>query len=102
VERPAVLARVAVDSAADAVREFRFGYSDEVTVFLNGRPIYSGDAHYSHDNPRQEGLIGLWQGSVYLPLKKGRNEIVLAVSDVFGGWGWMGQFVETEGLRVSP
>ena len=44
-----------MDSAADAVRKVRFGYSDEVTGFLNGRPIYSGDAHYSHDNPRQEG-----------------------------------------------
>ena len=102
VERPAVLARVGLDSESDAVRELRFGYSDEVTVFLNGKPLFSGDAHYSHDNPRQEGLIGLWQGSVYLPLKKGRNELVLAVADVFGGWGWMAQVVDAAGVRVSP
>ncbi len=92
VERPAVLARVAVDAAADGVRRFDFGFSDEVTVFLNGQPLYSGDARYSHDNPRQEGLIGYWQGTLYLPLRKGRNEIVLAVSEVFGGWGVMGRF----------
>lgn len=101
-KRPTVLARIAVESAADAVKELRLGYSDEVTVFLNGRPLFSGDARYSHDNPRQEGLIGLWQGTVYLPLRKGRNEVVLAVADVFGGWGWMGQIPDQTGLKVSP
>ena len=92
VERPAVLARLVVDSPADAVRRFDFGFSDEVTVFLNGQPLFSGDAHYSHDNPRQEGLIGFWQGTVYLPLRKGRNELILSLAEVFGGWGVMGRW----------
>jgi hypothetical protein len=91
VERPAVLARLVVDSPADAVKRFDFGFSDEVTVFLNGQPLFSGDAHYSHDNPRQEGLIGFWQGTLYLPLRKGRNELVLSLAEVFGGWGVMGR-----------
>ena len=92
VERPAVLARLVVESPADAVRRFDFGFSDEVTVFLNGKPLFSGDAHYSHDNPRQEGLIGFWQGTLYLPLKQGRNELVLSLAEVFGGWGVMGRW----------
>jgi len=95
VERPAVLARLVVDSTADAVRRFDFGFSDEVTVFLNGQPLFSGDAHYSHDNPRQEGLIGFWQGTLYLPLKKGRNELILSLAEVFGGWGVMGRLDES-------
>jgi hypothetical protein len=90
-ERESVLARLTVDSAEAGTRRFDFGYSDEVTVFLNGRPLFSGDSRYSHDNPRQEGLIGFWQGQLYLPLQKGRNEIILAVSEVFGGWGVMGR-----------
>ena len=36
----------------------------------------------------------LWQATLYLPLKKGRNELVLAVSEVFGGWGLMGRLEE--------
>jgi hypothetical protein len=94
VERPAILARLVIDSPAARVRRFDFGYSDEITVFLNGQPLFTGDARYSHDNPRQEGLIGFWQGTLYLPLKKGRNELVLAVSEVFGGWGLMGRLEE--------
>jgi len=101
-KRPAVLARIEVESAADAVKELQLGYSDEVTVFLNGRPLFSGDARYSHDNPRQEGLIGPWQATVYLPLRRGRNEVVLAVADAFGGWGWMGQIADRTGLKITP
>jgi hypothetical protein len=94
VERPAALARLIIDSPAERMRRLDFGYSDEVTVFLNGQPLFTGDAHYSHDNPRQEGLIGFWQGTLYLPLKKGRNELILAVAEVFGGWGVMGRLEE--------
>ena len=94
VERPAILARLVIDSPSARVRRFDFGYSDEVTVFLNGQPLFSGDARYSHDNPRQEGLIGFWQGTVYLPLKKGRNELILSLAEVFGGWGLMGRLEE--------
>ena len=100
--RAAALARLRIDAATEGTREFRFGFSDEVTVFLNGRPIFSGDARYSFDDPRQEGLIGLWQGLVYLPLRKGSNDLVLAVADSFGGWGWMGQFADSGGLEISP
>ena len=92
VQRPALLARLVVDSPDARVRRFDFGFSDEVTVFLNGQPLFSGDAHYSHDNPRQEGLIGFWQGTLYLPLHKGRNEVILSLAEVFGGWGVMGRF----------
>jgi len=95
VERPAVLARVVIDSPSARVRRFDFGFSDEVTVFLNSQPLFSGDAHYSHDNPRQEGLIGFWQGTLYLPLKKGRNELILSLAEVFGGWGVMGRLDES-------
>ncbi|MGH9369474.1 MAG: hypothetical protein ACRD3M_17605 [Thermoanaerobaculia bacterium] len=99
--RPAMLARIVVEAETKGVRRFRLGYSDEVTVFLDGRPLFSGDAHYSFDSPRQEGLIGLSQATIYLPLRRGRNELVLAVADVFGGWGLMGQFEDPAGLTVA-
>lgn len=102
VRRPGVLARVTVHSDRGSTHRLELGYSDAVTVFLNGRPIFSGDAHYSFDNPRQEGLIGFGQATLYLPLREGDNELVLAVSDAFGGWGLMARFEDPAGLRVSP
>jgi len=33
---------------------------------------------------------------------EGDNDLVLVVSDVFGGWGVMGQFESLEGLELLP
>lgn len=91
VPRPAVLARLRIDSTGETTRRFNFGYSDEVTVFLNGRRVFFADDSYSYDNPRRQGLIGLHQATLFLPLRDGSNELILAVADSFGGWGLIGQ-----------
>jgi len=90
-KRATVLAKQTFNSANEARVPLHLGYSDEVTVFLNGAPLFSADDSYSFDRPRREGLIGLDQATVFLPLSPGENELVLAVTDVFGGWGVMGQ-----------
>ena len=102
IRRWATLARLRLASPGEQTVRFALGFSDEVTVFLNGRPIMSGDQRYSFDNPRQEGVIGFHQAMVYLPLRPGENELILAISDGFGGWGVMGRLEDAAGVRVSP
>jgi len=63
-----------------------FGYSDRVRVFLNDRLLYSGDNGYMSRDYRYLGTIGYFD-AVALPLAKGENELWLAVSEDFGGWG---------------
>jgi hypothetical protein len=91
LRRPAdgagTVARLVLRADRAELRRLELGFSDYVTVFVGGRPVFAADAHYSYDRPRQEGLIGLHQATVWLPLVKGDNEIHLAVSDGFGGWG---------------
>ncbi len=87
------IARTVIRATRDELVGLRLGFSDRVTVFLNGQPLFSADESYSHDNPRQEGLIGLWQATAWLPLRAGENEVLVVVSDGFGGWGLMGQVV---------
>jgi len=101
VRRPATLARIVVRAAEAGTRRFNLGFSDEASVFLNGRLLYSGDNSYSYNFPRRQGLITLDQASLYLPLRAGDNELVVAVSEVFGGWGLIGQFEEPRGLEIS-
>lgn len=95
------VARVRVRAATAGLRRFELGFSDVATVFLNGRPIFQADAHYSFDNPRQEGLVHYGQASVFLPLEQGDNELSVLVSDSFGGWGLMGRFADPSGLEVE-
>jgi hypothetical protein len=100
--RNAVLARLRITSSAATVRQLRLGFSDEVTVFVNGRPIFMADEAYSHKFPRQDGLIWLGQATAFLPLAAGETDVVIAVTDAFGGWGLMAQLENREGLRLSP
>jgi hypothetical protein len=96
------LARLTLSTERAATVRLRLGFSDRVTVFLNGRPLFSGDQRYFFDNPRQEGVIGLHQALVHLALQPGRNEVVLAVTDQFGGFGLIGKLEEAAGVRVEP
>ncbi len=100
--RYASIAAFRVRAAAAGVKRLRLGFSDEVSVFLNGQILFSGDQRYVFNFPRQEGLIHLDQASVYLPLKKGDNDVRLVVSEVFGGWGLMAQFEDPTGLLIEP
>lgn len=95
-----VLAKITLNSQGDRTKRLDFGYSDRVKVYCNGQLIYSGDNSYLTRDYRYLGTIGYFD-SVYLPLKNGRNEIVLAVSETFGGWGVQGRLENIDGILVE-
>jgi hypothetical protein len=97
----ATVARLVVRAQTAGLQRLYLGYSDYVTVFVNGKPIAGGDAHYSYDAPRQEGLITLSQSTIWLPLVAGDNEILFVVADGFGGWGLMGRLDPADGGRIA-
>ena len=96
-----VYARVTVVSGGDRVVRFQFGYSDRVKVFFNDRLCYDGDNGYRTRDYRYLGTIGMFD-ALALPLKKGENELWLAVSESFGGWGLQATFENWEGLTLKP
>jgi len=81
-----VVARTVIHADRNEVRRLVFGYSDDVTIFLNGRPLFAArnglSARYSTD-------LGLMtpDDAVYLQLRPGDNELLFAVAETFGGWG---------------
>ncbi|MFY0601125.1 MAG: hypothetical protein JXR03_15720 [Cyclobacteriaceae bacterium] len=95
-----VLARIKIDSKKDQMKLFEFGYSDRVVVILNGKPMYWGTNKWRTRDYRYLGTVGLFDG-VYLDLKKGDNELILAISEDFGGWGVTGKFRDYSGIKVS-
>lgn len=80
--------QVNVDDAV--VKELALGYSDKAAVYVNGRLVYRGDNTYRTRDYRYLGTIGFFD-SVVVPLEKGNNEICIAVTEAFGGWGLMGK-----------
>ncbi|NMM50694.1 hypothetical protein [Marinigracilibium pacificum] len=95
-----VFARLTIDSDKDMMKLFDFGYSDRVVVILNGVPIYKGNNKWQSRDYRYLGTIGIFD-SVYLPLKKGENTLLLAVSEDFGGWLITGRFENYDGIAIK-
>jgi hypothetical protein len=95
-----VFARTTIASEREQTKRLDLGFSDRVTVFLNGQPLFSGSDAYRSRDYRFLGSIGWWD-AVYLPLRKGDNDLVLAVTEEFGGWGVQGRLADLDGCSVS-
>jgi hypothetical protein len=84
-----VYARTSIDSDREQLKKLNIGYSDDVSVFLNGKILYRGRSAQNYRDPDFLGIVNLDNDMLYIPLKKGSNELVLAVSEIGGGWGFI-------------
>ena len=89
-------AKTTIESDRDQVKKLYIGYSDDVSVFLNGKILYRGRSAQNFRDPAFLGIVNPENDAVYLPLKKGRNELMLAVSELGGGWGFICRLVDLE------
>jgi hypothetical protein len=91
-----VYARTTIESDRDQVKKLYVGYSDEVSVFLNGQILWRGRSAQYFRDPGFLGIVNPDNDAVYLPLKKGKNELLLAVSEIGGGWGFICRLADKE------
>lgn len=98
-ESNTAFAKVTVFSDFDQIKRVKLGYSDRVLVYCNDRLIYGGNNTYRTRDYRYLGTIGYFD-EVYLDLKKGENELWIAVSESFGGWGLQAVFEDQNGIEV--
>lgn len=99
-ERNTVFARLVVQSEREQVKKLRFGFSDAVKVYFNGGLIYGGSDIYQSRDYRFLGTTGLFD-ELYLPLKQGDNEVLMAVTENFGGWGIRAAFDDMSGISIK-
>lgn len=91
-----VYARTSIESDREQMKKLFIGYSDDVSVFLNGKILFRGRSAQAFRDPGFLGIIDPENDVVYLPLKKGRNELMLAVSELGGGWGFICRLADLE------
>ncbi|HEY5403032.1 MAG TPA: hypothetical protein VIK24_09185, partial [Pyrinomonadaceae bacterium] len=89
-------ARTSIDSDRAQVKKLYVGYSDDVSVFLNGKILFRGRSAQNFRDPGFLGIVNPENDTVYLPLQKGSNELMLAVSELGGGWGFICRLTEVE------
>lgn len=95
-----VLARLELRSDKAQTKRLRFGFSDAVRVYVNGTLMFDGDDVFGSRDYRHLGTVGLYD-ALHVPLRKGRNEIVFAVRENFGGWAVMAALDDSAGVTVS-
>ncbi|MBL7961913.1 hypothetical protein JNL27_16895, partial [bacterium] len=93
-------AKVTVVSDKDQIKKLTFGFSDRVRVYCNGKIIYSGIDNYVSRDYRFLGTIGYYD-AIYVSLQKGKNEIWMAVSEDFGGWGLQAAIEDTKDITFN-
>lgn len=100
-DRGMVLARIVIRSDSAQVKKLNFGFSDQGSIFLNGRILFSANNTYRSRSQRYLGVVTADNDAVYLPLQEGENELVIAVSESFGGWGLIGRFTDLDGISLE-
>ena len=89
-EPDCILARATIEAVKNETRKLKIGYSDFISIFLNGDLLFSGNSSYRFRDLSFLGIVGLFD-TVYLPLEEGENELLLVVAESYGGWGFMCQ-----------
>ncbi len=85
-EPEAILVRATLQAEKDGPKKFWLGYSDEASLFLNGRLVFYGMNAYRSRDTSFLGILGPFD-AVSLPLRKGANEVLVIIGESFGGWG---------------
>lgn len=81
-----VYARTTITAAHDEIRRLRYAYGNGVVIYLNGKPLVFAMNPGGLRNTL--GVMAKVGDAVYLPLRRGPNQIVFAVIECTGGWAF--------------
>lgn len=96
-----VFARTVIVSDRNQNVRLSFGYSDEATIFLNRQPLFTGKSAWRFRDQDFNGIMDVENDAIYLPLKKGKNELILSIKEYFGGWGFICRLDNLVGLTIN-
>jgi hypothetical protein len=94
--------RNTIRAQRDEIVAVEIGYSDDATVWLNGTPIFRG---FNGFNARYPGFLGLMVSpaeQLFLPLRRGENSLVIAVSERAFGWGLKTRVIRDAAASTAP
>lgn len=82
-----VFALAHIPSTGTADKILNIGYSDDIVVYLNGKPVFSGKNALSY---RSDDALGVFSLDDHVPvhLDLGENELLVAVTEYNGGWAF--------------
>lgn len=95
--------KTTIHSSKDQTRTVQFGWAREAWVFVNGKLVYADKNLFPDPKPRKtpDGRCSLQNGGFQLPLKRGDNEVAIALADNFYGWAIQFRLDDVKGIRLA-
>ena len=82
-------------------RTLSLGFSDEVWVFINGQILYTDKNYFGTPQAKNDGRCVIENTSFKLPLKEGKNEILIGLANYFYGWGIIARLDKMDGITYK-
>jgi hypothetical protein len=80
----------------------KLGFSDEVWVYSNEKPVYMDKNLYNTPMAkRPDGRCSLDNAYIKIPLSEGKNQILVGVSNYFYGWGIIACVDDLKGIILE-
>ena len=96
-----VLAKVIIESNKTQKKNFYFGYSDKIKIYLNSENLFTGDNSFiESDKYEDRGYVLDKHQRIELHLKKGDNELILEIAEKKFGWGFIAQIENLEDIEI--
>ncbi|WP_018998023.1 hypothetical protein [Hirschia maritima] len=95
-----VLIKIPVKAEKTITKQLNFDFSDQVTIHLNGEPLFKGNNSFRAKGPLFRGDFNAKAQSIFLPLTKGKNEIVFELEERANGWGLSAEFDNLEDIHL--
>jgi hypothetical protein len=92
--------RTTITAGREQERYLDLGFTDEVYVYLNERPLYTAKNQFG--SPGQlppGGRMSIENSRIRLPLREGENEILVGLTNYFYGWGLVARLDDGSGLK---
>ena len=77
------------------------GFNDEVWVFINGQIVYIGKNYFGTPEQKTGGRCVIENCNFILPLKEGKNEILIGLANYFYGWGIIARLDDMDGIKLQ-
>jgi len=102
-DRGLVWVKTTIRSDSRQTRKVNIGWTREMWVFVNGKPVYSGKNFFEVEDERKfpDARCTLDNGTFPLALEAGDNEVAVAIANNFFGWGLTLRVADLEGVHLA-
>ncbi|MGN7886160.1 family 16 glycoside hydrolase [Dyadobacter endophyticus] len=101
-ERRIVWMKVDINSKTDQRKKIAMGFSDDIWVFLNGRYLYVDKNTFGAPIMKEPaGRCSIENSSFIIPLKAGKNELMVALANDFYGWAIIARLEDMDGISIE-